>query len=164
MTSPVTCFSDAKIFFRFQRVAAVLEKFVAACPASLDADTAARKLGMPVMEVTSICRALEETGLLMAATEFQRWHLGKPKVAVTLEDVWMAIGSGEQAGSMHDCAPQPCATDLLVSQALIEMQQSISRLLRQFQLHRVSTSCGSVSMVRIQRWKGTKFNESLEKA
>lgn len=163
MTFPAMNLSDSAAFLRFQMAAAVLEKFVAAYPCPLNADVIARKLGIPVMDSTRMCRLLEEAGLLVPATEFQSWNLGKPKGAVTLEDVWNAVGELIPQTLPPACqATEPSATDLLVSQALIEMQQSIAQLLRQFQLHRVSTSAKSNNVYQMRACRNMEFKDTLE--
>ncbi|HYD58810.1 MAG TPA: hypothetical protein VEC35_00545 [Noviherbaspirillum sp.] len=128
---------------QFCKVAAVLEKFVAAAPRPVSLEGIVRDLDMEPGEARVTCRLLLESGLLSPACDYECWTLAKDQGAVTLEDVWSSLSTqGDpvtptRAGKTVCLAPE---TELLVAQAFMELQQSIRHLLRRFQLDRVSVS------------------------
>ena len=128
---------------QFGKVAAVLEKFVAAAPRPVSLEGIVRELNMDPGEARATCRLLHESGLLSPTCDFECWSLAKDQGAVTLEDVWSSLSrqgdplTPAPAGKPACRAPD---TELLVAQAFMELQQSIRHLFRQFQLDRVSVS------------------------
>ena len=144
MYSSIACLMGQSTFEQFCKMAAVLERFVAAAPRPASLDGIALDLDMDPLEVRTACHLLQDAGLLCPAEGYEHWVLTKPENAVTLEDVWSSLSlQGEpenRSTHLEDAACLAHETGLLVTQAFMELQQCIRNLLRQFQLDRVSVS------------------------
>ena len=144
MYSSIACLMEQSTFEQFCKMAAVLERFVAAAPRPAGLDGVVLDLDMDPVEVRAACHLLQDAGLLCPAGGYEHWMLTKPENAVTLEDVWssLSLQAEPKSNSTHleDSACLAHETGLLVTQAFMELQQCIRNLLRQFQLDRVSVS------------------------
>lgn len=164
MYSPIASLMEQSTFEQFYKVAAVLEKFVAAAPRPVGLDWIVRDLDMGPLEVRAVCQLLQNAGLLCPASSYEYWTLTKVQSAVTLEDVWSSLSlQGEQEASKRVGGSACLAPDtgLLVTQAFMELQQSIRHLLRQFQLDRVSVSKSGGMTYFAQRRRHIRLEEEV---
>lgn len=137
-------------FARFHKTAAVLERFVSSAPRPLDLKGIAGGLDVRESEARKICLQLQRAGLIFRIGGCCEWALAVDRKGITLEDVWRALSAGSRQDN-RDAGCHSPQVELLVSQALMAMQQHISRLLRQFQLDTVSVSRSGRSTVPNQR-------------
>lgn len=133
-------------FARFHKTAAVLERFVSSAPEPVDLERIAGRLEVSEPETRKICLQLQRAGLICRIDERDEWALAVDRKGITLEDVWRALSEGSDLDHRDTECHSP-EVELLVSQALMAMQQHISRLLREFQLDRVSVSRSSRSTI-----------------
>jgi DNA-binding IscR family transcriptional regulator len=133
------CYGFATKRRRPSRPAAVLERFVSSAPGPLDLKGIAGGLEVSESDARKICLQLQKAGLICRSGGRNEWTLAVDRKGITLEDVWRSLSAGNGQDN-RDAGCHSPEVKLLVSQALMAMQQHISRLLRQFQLDTVSVS------------------------
>ena len=135
-------FLPASQYGMFRKLARVLEHFVAAAPAEVRLDQLAKHCGMSKYAIRKICLRLQEEGLISATENSLYWNLAKPAGGITLEDAWRISMADAPRISTNVPVTGKFTTemDLLITQALWNIDQSISSHLRCVQLDRVSQS------------------------
>ena len=128
---------------RLHAVATVLERFVASAPKALCIGQLSNEIDMTPAEIKKICANLSGMGLI-AGTDSDHWALVGAPGDITLEDVWRSVMADQRAPRKPVLADEPAGDiDLLIAQALLAINQSISTQLRKCQLDRVKAShCG----------------------
>ena len=134
-------------YHRLHAVASVLERFVAAAPRALCSEQLCIELEISAPEIGKICSSLRGAGLIAAAVDGNHWILVGEPGDITLEDVWRsAMGqknTARKTDSMNAARDPADEIDLLIGQALLAINQSISTQLRKCQLDRIKASqCG----------------------
>lgn len=156
MNEPII-FGSSSMYERLCLVTEVLGAFVSRAPRAVSLEQLARQTGRPEKELLKLCNALGREQLLQAEGGAS-WRLAGEASRMTLEDAFRFV-TAEQAARMRgraraetsdaaDDSAQDSATrrevDLLVMQAALSINQSISRHLRQFSLDRLRTAAGGM--------------------
>lgn len=134
-------------YHRLHAVASVLERFVASAPRALYIEQLGNELGTTASEIRKICTSLHGIGLIAAAGDGDCWTLVGAPGDITLEDVWLSVMGKKNAArktvGMNAGRGPADEIDLLIGQALLAINQSISTQLRKCQLDRIKASqCG----------------------
>lgn len=137
---------------RFHSVATVLERFVASAPRVVRLDQLINDAEISAMEIRKVCASLCKMGLIIANEYADQWMLAGEPGDITLEDVLRSVisdGKAVRPGTSPTEMRRPAADiDLLISHALLAINQSISSQLRKVQLDRVSAArCGWLHIV-----------------
>ena len=140
-------FFESASYHRLHAVASVLERFVASAPRALCSEQLCIELELSAPEIRKICSSLRGIGLIAAAEDGDHWILVGEPGDITLEDVWRSVMGQKNAArkteSMNAARVPADEIDLLIGQALIAINKSISTQLRRCQLDRIKASqCG----------------------
>lgn len=133
---------NAALHARFFATTQILAKLVSSAPRALSIAQLASETGRPARELGKLCQALGRTGMVRQDDGCQdRWRLAGEPSQVTLEDVFRCIME-EQTPRSGKTPAQTGASDvdLLLMQAMIAINQSVSTQLRRFSLDRVKAS------------------------
>ncbi|GIZ50717.1 hypothetical protein [Noviherbaspirillum aridicola] len=132
---------NAVLHARFIATTQILAKMVSRAPRALSISQLEDETGRPARELGKLCHALGRAGVLCRDGEcLDRWRLAGEPSEVTLEDVFRCIV--EQQTPARPGKPEAAASevDLLLMQAMIAINQSVSTQLRRFSLDRVRAS------------------------
>lgn len=129
----------------FRKLARVLEHFVASAPEQVKIAQLANHCRLSRAETRRLCTCLHENGLILGVENRGLWQLAKPSGEITLEDAWrISMSATSPAISRLPASTQNHQLihemDLLISQALLNIDQTISSQLRCVQLDRISHS------------------------
>jgi DNA-binding IscR family transcriptional regulator len=139
---------DRALHERFLATTEILARLVSSAPRAVGIKQLHDATDRPSPELADLCAALERAGLLQAqAGPAQQWTLTCDPSLVTLEDVYRCVLSerDETAGARANPA-QGSSNDLnlLVMQAMIAVNQSVLKHLRQFSLDRLKISAAGM--------------------
>jgi len=132
---------------RFFATTEILARLVSSAPRAVSMAQLADATGRSEKELAKLCAALSRAGLLRQDAQAQdKWALTCDASLVTLEDVFRCVMSEQQTRSRSaksaDRAPND--VDLLVMQAMIAINQSVFKHLRQFSLDRLKISAAGM--------------------
>jgi DNA-binding IscR family transcriptional regulator len=133
---------------RFFATTEILAKLVASAPRTVGIAQLEEATGRPAKELTKLCNSLVRANLLrhdpFAA---DKWMLTCDPSLVTLEDVFRCVMNEQHARSRSGktvAERAPNDVDLLVMQAMIAVNQSVFKHLRQFSLDRLKVSAAGM--------------------
>jgi DNA-binding IscR family transcriptional regulator len=140
---------------RFFATTDILAKLVSSAPRAVSVSQLEDITGRPAKELARLCASLSRAGLLrQEAGAADRWVLVCDPSEVTLEDVFRCVLTEQHARSRSrstadratNRTPErtPNDVDLLVMQAMIAINQSIFKHLRQFSLDRLKISAAGM--------------------
>lgn len=133
---------NAALHARFIATTEILAKLVYRAPRAVSIAWLEAETGRSARELGKLCVALERAGVLCQDRQCgNQWRLAGEPSQVTLEDVFRAVA--EQAAPARagkTAAAVPSDVDLLLMQAMIAINQSVSTQLRRFTLDRVKIS------------------------
>lgn len=132
---------------RFFATTEILAKLVSSAPRAVGITQLEEATGRTEKELTKLCMALGRAGLLRQDTQAPgKWTLTCDPSLVTLEDVFRCVTSEQQTRSRKSAAADrtPNDVDLLVMQAMIAINQSVFKHLRQFSLDRLKISAAGM--------------------
>lgn len=121
----------------------ILGKIVSNAPHSIDMAQLEEETGRATMDLAKLCASLVRSELLVRdPIATNRWKLACEPSAVTLEDVFRCLVFEQQvrtkpAAGLSNPARSRGDVDLLVTQAMLAVNQSIYKNLRQFSLDRL---------------------------
>ena len=152
MHTPIDYLFNNASYQRFHSAATVLERFVASAPRAVRLDQLINDAEIGAAEIRKTCARLCRLGLIIANEQADQWVLASEPGEVTLEDVLRSVISDGKAVRADPSSVEmrgPAGDiDLLISQALLAINQSISTQLRKVQLDRVSAvRCGWLHIV-----------------
>jgi DNA-binding IscR family transcriptional regulator len=134
---------------RFFATTEILARLVSSAPRTVSMTQLEEATNRPEKELAKLCAALSRAGLLRPdEQEPGKWGLTCDPSLVTLEDVFRCVTSEQQSRSRSlksasaDRAPND--VDLLVMQAMIAINQSVFKHLRQFSLDRLKISAAGM--------------------
>lgn len=139
---------------RFFAITEILAKLVSSAPRAVSIAQLEGATGRPAKELTKRCSALARAGLLRADPQAgDQWTLTCDASCVTLEDVYRCALAQQHGRVKPDtrAATQermPNDVDLLVTQAMIAINQSVFKHLRQFSLDRLKISSAGMFPAR----------------
>ena len=135
---------------RFVATTEILARLVSSAPRAVSLAQLEEATGRPSKELTKLCTALSRAGLLRQDPHAaDKWSLTCDPCLVTLEDVFRCV-LAEQQGRSRSGAKSAVAerapndVDLLVMQAMIAINQSVFKHLRQFSLDRLKISAAGM--------------------
>ncbi|HZW13762.1 MAG TPA: Rrf2 family transcriptional regulator [Noviherbaspirillum sp.] len=138
---------------RFFAITEILAKLVSSAPRSVSIPQLEDATGRNTRELTRLCSSLARAGLLRPDPRApQKLQLTCDASQVTLEDVYRCVLSEQtrNKATARTCAkaapPERVANDvdLLVTQAMIAINQSVFKHLRQFSLDRLKISAAGM--------------------
>jgi DNA-binding IscR family transcriptional regulator len=139
-------FGNDALHQRFFTTTDILAKLISTAPRAVGIQQLEEATGRPARELSKLCGSLERAGLLReVANAADKWTLACDPALITLEDVFRCV-LAEQQGRSRTAAktvvPERASNDvdLLVMQAMIAINQSVFKHLRQFSLDRLKAS------------------------
>ncbi|WP_420472840.1 Rrf2 family transcriptional regulator [Noviherbaspirillum sp. ST9] len=130
---------------RFFATTEILARLVSSAPRAVSLAQLEAATGRPEKELVRLCAALSRDGLLRQDAQAQdKWTLTCDPSLVTLEDVFRCVMSEQQTRSRKTADRTPNDVDLLVMQAMIAINQSVFKQLRQFSLDRLKISAAGM--------------------
>ncbi len=133
---------------RFLAITEILAKLVSSAPRAVSISQLEEATGRPARELTKMCAALEHASLLQQEAP-GKWKLTCEASLVTLEDVFRCVLAQQQGrakpgakSGAHERLSND--VDLLVTQAMIAINQSVFKHLRQFSLDRLKISAAGM--------------------
>ncbi|NEX63884.1 Rrf2 family transcriptional regulator [Noviherbaspirillum galbum] len=139
-------FGNGALHERFFATTDILAKLVSSAPRAVSMAQLESESDRPAKEIARLCASLTRAGLLRQEGA-DRWVLCGDASDVTLEDVLRCVLNDQQSrGRSAKQASDRVATDvdLLVMQAMIAINQSIFKHLRQFSLDRLKISAAGM--------------------
>ena len=134
---------SAAVHDRFRTMTDILGKLVSSVPHPVSITQLEQHTGRPAVELLKLCRSLSRATLLLPHdTMPATWQLACAPSAVTLEDVFRCVTADPLPRGKQDSQPEQEKRahhnlDLLLMQATMSINQSISKHLRQFSLDRL---------------------------
>lgn len=134
---------------RFFATTEILAKLVSSAPRAVSITQLEDTTGRTAKELAKLCTALARAGLLRQdGQSVDQWTLTCDPSFVTLEDVFRCVLAEQQVrkSGAKASAPEraPNDVDLLVMQAMIAINQSVFKHLRQFSLDRLKISAAGM--------------------
>jgi DNA-binding IscR family transcriptional regulator len=135
---------------RFFATTEILAKLVSSAPRPVSITQLEDATGRSARDVTKLCASLTRAGVLCQdAAAVDKWMLTCDPAAVTLEDVFRCVLMTEQQGRVKPARKNASErassdVDLLVMQAMIAINQSVFKHLRQFSLDRLKISAAGM--------------------
>lgn len=136
----------SRLHERMCAMAEIMAKLVSSAPRAVGIAQLELVTGRPAKELTKLCASLWRAELLQPdPLAGDSWRLACEPSAVTLEDVFRCIVAEQEACAKPAVKPrnpeQPQSdVELLVMQAMIAVNQSVLKHLRQFSLDRLKVS------------------------
>ncbi|RZI43858.1 hypothetical protein EGT07_00010 [Herbaspirillum sp. HC18] len=135
---------------RFFATTEILAKLVSRAPRAVSLAQLEEATGRPGKELSKLCNGLLRAGLLRQdPLDANKWSLTCDPSMVTLEDVYRCV-LAEQPSRSRASAKSSASdrarndVDLLVMQAMITINQSVFKHLRQFSLDRLKVSAAGM--------------------
>lgn len=141
---------SAAVHERFRTMTDILGKLVSCAPQPVSITQLEYHTGRPAAELLKLCRSLWRATLLLPHdTMPATWQLACAPSALTLEDVFRCVISAPLPRARQDSPPEEAdrahqQLDLLLMQATMSINQSISKHLRQFSLDRLHVGAGDM--------------------
>ena len=149
----------------------ILGKFVSSAPRALSIKQLQEHSGLAPRELTKICAALSRAALLLPFHgKPGTWQLVGVPSALTLEDVMRSVIAEHMAcakpnkpgvAADSDLEGLPREVDLLVMQATMGINQSITQLLRGFTLDRLKFSAASALVAQKTAARAAMYDDAL---
>lgn len=154
---------------RFFAITEILAKLVSTAPRAVTIAQLESATGRSSKELTKLCAALARDGLLCAdAHAAEKWMLACDASCVTLEDVYRCALAQQQARVRPDARSMqervPNDVDLLVTQAMIAINQSVFKHLRQFSLDRLKISSAGMFPARSRPLGESRLDDAFDLA
>ncbi len=155
---------------RLCAMAEILSRLVSSAPRSIGIAQLEEATGRPAKELTKLCTSLWRAGLLVPDPGVgNRWSLACEPSAVTLEDVFRCVVAEQQERSKpaaKSSSPERAYSDvdLLVTQAMLAVNQSVFRHLRQFSLDRLKVSSTGMFPASSRHGSHTYFDDANDLA
>ena len=133
----------SKLHDRLCAMAEIMAKLVASAPRAVGIAQLEQATGRPANELAKLCDSLWRADLLLPDPRGgESWRLACEPSAVTLEDVFRCIVAEQQAcakpvAKLRNPEQPQNDVELLVMQAMIAVNQSVLKHLRQFSLDRL---------------------------
>jgi DNA-binding IscR family transcriptional regulator len=148
---PIDYFPNRATYQRLHEMATVLERFCARAPEPVTLDQLAGDIDLSRRTLKGLCSSLNSMGMILAADGNDQWSLVVHPSKLTLDDVWRAASFRNRRAAANAPARSNGHAvddiDMLISQALLAINQSISAHLKKFQLDSVRISqCGFWSL------------------
>lgn len=134
---------NVSVHERFRTMADILGKLASSAPNPVSIAQLEQHTGRPAAELLKLCHSLRRATLLLPHdTMPATWQLACAPNTVTLEDVFRCISTDTAPRCKQDYKPDENdyvhqQLDLLLMQASMSINQSISKNLRQFSLDRL---------------------------
>ena len=128
---------------RFFATAEVLAKLVSSTPRAVSMAQLEDATGRSSKELSKLCAGLVRAGLVRQDPDIaDKWILNCDPAMITLEDAFRYVLTEQRAKHPTKSAPEraPSDVDLLVMQAMIAINQSVFKHLRQFSFDRLKVS------------------------
>lgn len=134
---------------RFFATTEILARIVASAPRAVSLGQLEEASGRPAKQILKLCARLVRANLLCHDTNgAHKWMLTCNPSMVTLEDVFRCVMTENQGARSTSSASAPervrSDVDLLVMQAMIAINQSVFKHLRQFSLDRLKISAAGM--------------------
>jgi DNA-binding IscR family transcriptional regulator len=159
-------FGNGALHDRFFATTEILAKLVSSAPRAVSLAQLESATGRPARELGKLCASLERAGLVRQDQESaDKWSLTCDPSMVTLEDVFRCVlteqqGRGRSASkATPDRAPND--VDLLVMQAMIAINQSVFKHLRQFSLDRLKISAAGMFPATRRRFSDASLDDGF---
>ncbi|HJV83336.1 Rrf2 family transcriptional regulator [Noviherbaspirillum sp.] len=154
---------------RFFATTEILAKLVSSAPRAVSVAQLEDATGRPARELAKLCNSLSRANLLKHdPSASDKWLLTCDPGTVTLEDVFRCVLADQhsRSRSASKSAPErvPSDVDLLVMQAMIAINQSVFRHLRQFSLDRLKISAAGMFPSRSRQLGDSCLNDSFDLA
>lgn len=143
-------FGNNVLHARFCATTEILARLVSTAPRAVSLPQLEQATNRTPKDLAKLCAALARAGLLRAVPgAVQSWSLTCEPSHVTLEDVFRCVlnerpgrSSSMREATQDTAVPERLTTDvnLLVTQAMIAVNQSVFKHLRQFSLDRLKIS------------------------
>jgi DNA-binding IscR family transcriptional regulator len=139
-------FGNDALHQRFFTTTEILARLISTAPRAVSIAQLEETTGRSPKELSKLCGSLERAGLLrQAANAAEKWTLACDPALITLEDVFRCVLADQQGRSRaatKTAVPERASNDvdLLVMQAMIAINQSVFKHLRQFSLDRLKIS------------------------
>ena len=147
-------FGNSTLYLPFRLITEVLGKFVSCAPRTLTLAQLAQQTARPARELTKLCGVLCHEQLLQSDPgQRHSWRLACPPGQLTLEDAFRCALAVQAARARLRPARQPEArenggqreVDLMMTQAAMDINQSVFQHLRRFSLDRLKAAAPSRS-------------------
>ena len=154
---------------RFFATTEILARLVSSAPRAVSMAQLEDATGRPEKELAKLCTALSRAGLLRQDAQAPgKWTLTCDPSLVTLEDVFRCVMSEQQTRSRSAKSAAadrtPNDVDLLVMQAMIAINQSVFKHLRQFSLDRLKISAAGMFPTQRRPLGDPQLDEDLDYA
>jgi len=154
---------------RFFAITEILAKLVSSAPRSVSIGQLEDETGRPGKEIARLCTALARDSMLRPdPLAPERWMLACEASRVTLEDVFRCVlatqDARHRAGGKSAADRVPNDVDLLVTQAMIAINQSVFNHLRQFSLDRLKISAAGMFPAPRRSAQGGFANKAFDVA
>jgi DNA-binding IscR family transcriptional regulator len=157
---------NAALHARFFATTEILAKLVSRAPRAVSISQLEAETGRPARELARLCQALGRSGVLCQDGQCNdKWRLAGEPSEVTLEDVFRCIIEQQAPPRAGKTTPEAAAAsdvDLLLMQAMIAINQSVSSQLRRFSLDRVKASASPVFPLPRHAARTRDFEEDIE--
>jgi DNA-binding IscR family transcriptional regulator len=159
-------FGNGALHDRFFATTEILAKLVSSAPRAVAVAQLESTTGRPAKELSRLCTSLERAGLVRQAPDAaDKWSLTCDPSMVTLEDVFRCVLTEQQGRgrSSSKAAPDraPNDVDLLVMQAMIAINQSVFKHLRQFSLDRLKISSAGMFPAPRHRFSDASLDDGF---
>ncbi len=154
---------------RFFAITEILAKLVSSAPRAVSIAQLEDATGRPAKELAKLCSSLSRANLLRHDPAVaDKWLLTCDPSMVTLEDVFRCVLAEQPSRSRSASrnAPQRASNDvdLLVMQAMIAINQSVFKHLRQFSLDRLKISAAGMFPSRRRPLSDACLDDSFDLA
>lgn len=153
---------------RFFATTEILAKLVSSAPRAVSLTQLEEATGRPAKELLKLCASLTRANLLRPEPlSADKWMLTCNPSLVTLEDVFRCVMTEQRSRSRSSAksgAPEraPNDVDLLVMQAMIAINQSVFKHLRQFSLDRLKISAAGMFPAPRRALRDPGLDESFD--
>ncbi|MGH8807392.1 MAG: Rrf2 family transcriptional regulator [Noviherbaspirillum sp.] len=155
---------------RFFATTEILAKLVSSAPRAVSISQLEDATGRPARELTKLCAGLERASLLRQEPKAAgKWTLTCDASMVTLEDVFRCVLAEQQGRAKpgartgtHERVSND--VDILVMQAMIAINQSVFKHLRQFSLDRLKISAAGMFPATRRPLRAASLDDAFEVA
>lgn len=146
---------------RFFATAEILAKLVSSAPRAVNMTQLEDATGRSSKELNKLCTGLARAGLVLQEQDAtDKWVLNCDPAMITLEDVFRYVLTEQRTKPSTKSAPDraPNDIDLLVMQAMIAINQSVFKHLRQFSFDRLKISSAGMFPAPRRRFGNPGFD------
>ncbi|WP_394780115.1 hypothetical protein [Undibacterium sp.] len=166
MHAPLTDLGRHPAYRSLYAAAAVLERFMSAHTREIGLRQIIAGVQFAEADVRKACRSLSMAGLIMPGSAANRWMLAADPGKITLADVWSAI-TASNAGSkpmLQQIALGDSKTGMLVTQALLSVEQQLIAHLSRFHLDTASHAQTGFQYVNYRARRNIRFSPPVRMA